>query len=391
MDELTETSVGLRVIGHHDLGGYGDGMQVLREGDALYVGHFGPSGMGTSILDASDPTSLRLVEQWPAPQGSHTHKVQVADGLLLVNQERFRGGDPYAAGIAVYSLDDPFAPRPIGYFRSTGYGVHRMVWTGGDYAYVSAIPEGFNDRMFVIVDMRDPEHPVEAGRWWWPGQHTAAGEEPTWPEGKRFAAHHGLLDGDIAYVGYDDAGLVVLDLSDVSAPKQLATLSWDGVASTHTCLPLPGRGVVVATDEETKDRVANGERRIRTIDVSDPTAPVVLGVMPSPGPEFPQKGLRFGPHNLHENRPGSYRSAEIVLATYFNAGVRVYDVSDAAAPAEIASWVPVTPEGQEAPQINDLFVDREGLIYVTDRVTGGVYVLQPEEDLLARMRAVQLD
>lgn len=391
MDELTEQAEHLRVIGHHDLAGYGDGMQVLREGDALYVGHFGPNGMGTSILDASDPTALRLVEQWPAPHGSHTHKVQVADGLLLVNQEQFRGGTPYAAGMAVYSLEDPFAPRPIGYFRSTGLGVHRVVWTGGDYAYVSAIPEGFDDRIFVIVDMRDPERPVEAGRWWWPGMHRAGGETPDWPAEARYAAHHALLDGDLAYLGFDDAGLVVLDVSDVSAPKQLATLQWDGCHSTHTCMPLPGRGIVVVTDEETKDRVARGERRIRTIDVSDPTAPEVVGIMPSPGlEEFGQKGLRFGPHNLHENRPGSYRSAEVVFATYFNAGVRVYDVADPAAPREIASWVPTAPAGFEAAQVNDVFVADDGLIYVTDRVAGGVYVLEADAELRARMEAARL-
>jgi hypothetical protein len=393
MDARTEQASGLRLIGHHDLGGYGDGMQVLREGDALYVGHFGPSGMGTSILDARDPTDLRLVEQWPAPQGSHTHKVQVAEGLLLVNQERFRGGDPYAAGIAVYSLEDPLAPRPIGYFRSTGYGVHRIVWMGGGYAYVSAIPDGFDDRIFVIVDMRDPEHPVEAGRWWWPGMHRGGGETPTWPADARYAAHHALLDEDgLAYLGFDDAGMVVLDLSDPAEPKQLANLQWEGVHSTHTCMPLPGRKVVVVTDEETKDLVERGERRIRSIDVSDPTDPKLLAVFPSPGlEEFGLRGRRFGPHNLHENRPGSYRSAELVFATYFNAGVRVYDVADAADPQETASWVPVPPEGQDVPQINDLFVARDGLIYVTDRVGGGVYVLEPDEDLRPRMREAQID
>jgi hypothetical protein len=62
-------------------------MQVMRHGDALYVGHFGISGMGTTILDVADPTQPRVVDRWPAPHGSHTHKVQVADDLLLVNQE----------------------------------------------------------------------------------------------------------------------------------------------------------------------------------------------------------------------------------------------------------------------------------------------------------------
>jgi hypothetical protein len=38
--------------------------------------------------------------------------------------------------------------------------------------------------------------------------------------------------------------------------------------------------------------------------------------------------------------------------------------------------VPPTPPGQEAPQINDLFVDTDGLIYLTDRYNGGMYVVE---------------
>ena len=56
---------GLRLLARHDLGGHGDGMQVIRSGDVVYVGHLGPSGMGTSILDVADPARPALVTQWP--------------------------------------------------------------------------------------------------------------------------------------------------------------------------------------------------------------------------------------------------------------------------------------------------------------------------------------
>lgn len=385
-----DEAAGLRTVGHHGLDGVGDGMQVLREGDALYVGHFGPTGMGTSILDASDPENLTMVRQWKAPHGSHTHKVQVADGLLLVNHEQFRGGDPYSAGMAVYDLADPFDPKQVGFFESTGRGVHRIVWMGGRYAYVSAIPEGFDDRIWVVVDMSDPTNPVEAGRWWWPGQHVAAGETPTWPEGKRYAAHHALVDGDLAYLGYGDGGLVVLDIADRSQPRHLADLQWSPGGDTHTCMPLPGRDLLVVTDETVTDRCAGEEHLVRVVDVSDPALPRVVSVCPPPQGDFCERGLRFGPHNTHENRPGSYRSAELVFVTYFNAGLRVYDVSDASAPVEVAHWIPPVPPGQEACQINDVFVSEELDIYVTDRVNGGVFVVRPDEPLAARMRAAAL-
>lgn len=380
----------LETVGHSDLGGYGDGMQVMVQGDAVYVGHFGPSGMGTSVLDASDPTQLRLVRQWRSPGGSHTHKVQVADGLLLVNHEQFRGGQPYSAGMAVYDLSDPFDPQQIGWFDSTGRGVHRIVWEGGRYAYVSAIPEGFDDRIWVVVDLADPRNPVEAGRWWWPGQWVAGDEAPTWAEGKRYAAHHGLVDGDLAFVGYGDGGLVILDITDPSSPAHVGDLQWSPGGDTHTCMPLPGRDLLVVTDETVTNGEEGEEHLVRLVDVSDPALPRVVGVCPPPVGDYGTRGLRFGPHNTHENRPGSYRSANLVVVTYFNAGLRVYDVSDPAAPTEVAHWVPPTPPGQEAAQINDLFVTEDLDIYVTDRVNGGLFVVRPHAELAAMMRAAAL-
>lgn len=384
---LAAEASGLVTIGHSDLGGFGDGMQVLREGNALFVGHFGTSGAGTSILDASDPRDLRLITQLRSPQGSHTHKVQVADGLLLINHEQFRGGDPYSAGMAVYDVANPFRPRQIGWFDSTGRGVHRIVWTGGRHAYVSAIPEGFEDRIWLVIDMSDPTRPTEVGRWWWPGQWVGGGETPAWPAGKRFAAHHALLDGEFAYVGYGDAGLVVLDVRDRSHPVHVSDLQWSPGGDTHTCLPLPGRGLLVVTDEAVTDRCAGEDHLVRVVDVADPTEPRVISTCPPPVGDFCQQGLRFGPHNTHENRPGSYRSSELIFVTYFNAGLRVYDVADPTNPVEVAHWIPPCPEGQEAVQINDVFVAADLLIYVTDRVRGGVYVLEPDDALATRMRA----
>src|SRR5512146_1227935 len=113
---------GLRLVGHSDLDGFGDGMQVVRRGDALYVGHFGLSVRGSTVPDASDRTRPRVVRQWPARPGSHTHQVQVADGLLLVNEEQFRGGEPWTGGLVVYDLADPFDPRRIGRLDLGGKG-----------------------------------------------------------------------------------------------------------------------------------------------------------------------------------------------------------------------------------------------------------------------------
>jgi hypothetical protein len=378
------SSSGFEVVSHHDLGGHGDGMQVVRDGDFLYVGHTGTTGAGTSILDVSDPAEPKLTDQWAAPANSHTHKVQVADGLLLVNHEKFPyrrpPAGPVSAGLAIHRLDDPAHPERIGFWQCGGLGVHRVVWTGGRYVHLSATPEGFRDRIWVVLDISDPTAPREVSRWWWPGQR--ADEQPDWPAGQRYAAHHALLAGTRAYLGYDDAGMVVLDVTDLAAPAFVSRLDWGGGA-THTCLPLPGRDLVVVTDEQQHDGPNAPERTIRVVDVS--SSPRVLAKVPAPEGDFAGLPLRFGAHNLHENRAGSYRSEHIVFATYFSAGLRVYDLTDAEAPVEIAHWVGPAPQGQEVPQANDLWVEPNGVVWVTDRIGGGLTALRPQPWLADRL------
>lgn len=359
-------------------------MQLMRSGDVLYVGHFGPSGTGTSILDVSDVSRPTVVRQWASPPNSHTHKVQVADGLLLTNHERFRSDDPWSAGMAVYDLSDPFDPVQIGFWDSTGEGVHRIVYEGGRYAYLSATPDGFNGRIWVIVDLDNPEHPQEVGRWWWPGQWVGGGEEQSWPAEQDWNTHHGMVSGDRAYLGLWDGGMVTLDISDPTDPKLVSQLNWDEGGETHTCLPL-SRNIVVVTDEATSDGCVGPPHMVRVVDISDERDPRVIAIGPEPEGDFCDRGLRFGAHCLHENRPGSYQSNELMFVTYFNAGLRVLDLAEPSSPVEIASYIPECPPGQEAIQVNDVWVGEDRLVYVTDRVTGGVYILRPDAGLDARM------
>lgn len=74
-----------------------------------------------------------------------------------------------------------------------------------------------------------------------------------------------------------------------------------------------------------------------------------------------------------------------MFATWFNAGLRVYDLADPTRPEEIAHWIPDCPPGQKAVQINDVYVADDLTIYATDRVTGGVYALEPEPWLAEKL------
>jgi hypothetical protein len=287
--------------------------------------------------------------------------------------------------MAIYDLDEPLDPKRVGFFDTGGRGVHRIVFEGGDFAFISATPDGYTGRIWMIVDVSDPTQPTEVGRWWWPGMWEAGGEILEPPAEEEWLVHHAMVQGDRAYLGFWNGGMVVIDISDLAAPKTVSRLGWEEGGHTHTCLPLPDRDLVVVTDEATANGCDGDRHMVRMVDISDETAPFVRSICPVPEGNFCERGLRFGAHCLHENRPDSYRSQELIFVTYFNAGLRVYDIADADHPVEVAHWIPECPPNQEAVQINDVFVSDSLTVYATDRVNGGVYILEPDLELSARM------
>lgn len=238
----------MRVIGHHDLNGHGDGMQILKQGRYVYLAHLGTSPMALSIIDVADPSDPRVIMQMPHAPNTHSHKVQIAGDILIQNQERpyfdrnLPASTPNEAGIKIYSIEKPTEPREIGWFKLPGKGVHRMWLTDGKYAHVGAMLPGIKERAYLIVDIADPANPKEAGRWWIPG--TKEGEEtpPDWTPfaGEHFHVHGAIPHGDRSYVALVDAGMVILDISDISKPKTISHIDWSppfgGYA--HTTLPL---------------------------------------------------------------------------------------------------------------------------------------------------------
>ena len=376
----TLESRNIELVGHSDLNGKGDGMQMMLKGDYLYVGHMGYNGLGTSVLDVSNPQDPRVVRQIPIPENTHSHKVQLAGDILLVNHEQqLHAGSPYSAGLAVYDVSKPADPTQIGFLPIKGQGIHRLWWTGDKYTYFSVREEGYQGRFLMTADMSDPASPKIVSRWWYPGQWLAGGEKPTWEEGPTLRAHHVIVKGNRAYGGYGDAGMLIFAIDDGNL-SLISERNWvaevGGSTQTHTGLPLLSHNLVVTTDESLKDNCKEAKKDVRVFDISDERSPRQIAMFPVPQGDYCRRGGRFGPHNLHENRPESFISEDILYLTYFNAGLRVYDVSEPADIREIASFVPEAPPGQKAIQINDVYVAKDGLIFVTDRLAGGVYILR---------------
>lgn len=402
----------MRLIGHSDQGGRPDGVQLMVERGHAYVGHMFSKGF--SVVDVTNPRLPRAVAYLPAPHGSWNIHLQTHDDLLLViNAKDMFAADEFqderayysgalgtkvgtatpcgternwTAGMTVYDISKPASPRPIAFMPVEGGGIHRIWYTGGRWAYASVLLDGFSDYIFMTIDMSDPTSPREAGRYWLPGMNLAVGETPAWGTKRRNGLHHAIVHGDTAYAAWRDAGLVILDIADRARPQQIVHRNWSPPfgGGTHNCLPLPDRDLLVVLDEAVLDHQEDGLKLIWVMDIREPSNPVSISTFPTPNEDdYVAKGGHFGPHNLHENRPGSFVSSNLIFTTYQNAGVRVFDLSDQYRPKEIAAFVPPRPERlidhrpgrSRVIQSCDVFVDAQGLIYSTD-YNGGLYILE---------------
>ena len=232
----------MELVGYHDLEerpGFQMAMQVDDNRWYLYLAHFWHGGW--TILDVTEPSDPKFVKFVVGPDFTETIKVQVADGIMITNLQKwipFAGrptDKPYEEGIYIWDVKDPVNPKRLGHWK-TGVptGTHRNYYDGGRYVHLAAGAPGFSGNIYRIVDIIDPTHPVEVGRWWLPEQWAAGGAKVNTPA---FGLHGPPYPvGDRAYLSYGDAGMVIVDISDITLPKTCGPVGGLSAARLSDCL-----------------------------------------------------------------------------------------------------------------------------------------------------------
>jgi hypothetical protein len=390
---------GLTLIGYHDLDGnpgFKMGMQQVGERWYLYLGHFWRGGW--SVVDVTEPTAPKVLAFLPGPPDTWASQVQVADGLMIGALEKpqwLDGPDapelPYEEGALVWDVQtDPVRPTLLAHYKTGGTGTHRNFYSGGRYAYLAASLPGYRGQLLVVLDVADPTRPTEVSRWCWPGQEEGT-QEP------RLSAYlHGpayVVDG-LAYLSYGRVGMVVLDVRDPVRPILVSRLSFGDLGSVigcHTAMPIPSRDLAVVNSEAIVEGYGDALNYAFVVDIKDVRNPRIISSLPMPRPSpglglhnYYDKGGRFGPHNQHHHQGQSALAylEHTVVMTYFNAGLRIYDITDPYDPVEVAFFVPEDPSERLGPkpeqalvtQFEDVLVDARGYIYCTDK-NYGLFVL----------------
>ncbi|ARP80598.1 hypothetical protein CAL12_06960 [Bordetella genomosp. 8] len=394
----------MKLLAQHELegfGGLGEGIAMQRTDDGrriLWMAHESAPKNFTAV-DVTDPRQPKMVVQTDLPHMKvRSNSLDVCGNLMAVAyQVQSPGMKP--AGFDLFDISVPEQPRLVSHFDCSGpysRGVHALWFVDGKTVHMASGAPDFqphdpkDDQIYRIVDVSDPAKPVEAGRWWYPG--TRVGD--TEPQPQRlpekfdtgFRAHNTNVfpqRPDRAYVGYIDGGAFVLDISDKSDIKVVS--SWNhsppNNGFTHTVLPLFERDLWIVSDECVQDDGADWPKLVWVVNAKSERHPLPIGTFPMPPVEaFAKRGGRFGAHNLHENLPlpVSFQSETLIVGTFFNGGVRVYDTTDPYHVEEVAYFVPGAPKLSPAGaiQLNDVYVDDRRIVYTIDRFAGGLYILE---------------
>jgi len=376
---------------------------MTRKGDRYYIvgGHYNIPGW--SVVDVTDPRNPHVAKFIPGPTNTTTNQVDLSDDILVAALGRPTDREdagmfvnkPYATGVALIDMKDPLNPKELGRWLTDnpqGRGTHRNMYQGGRYIHLAADMKGYDGDIYVIVDISNPAKPVEAGRWWMPGQHVAGGEKPQ--KDPNVNLHNpDFVDGNLVYLSYGDAGMVVLDISDFSKPKLVSQTRFTHGHrfDVHTVTPDFKKKLVYVNSEAVTYDCKGPLDHMTVVDIANPAKPVPLARFPTPVPaaglpytSFCDKGGRFGPHNQNQLQYNTnvQKQGNLSYSTWFNGGLRVFDVSNSRAPREVGYFMAGPPPKQYLKaygpyvRMEDVLVDDRGYIYVTGGAQQGLYVLR---------------
>jgi hypothetical protein len=330
---------------------------------------------GVMVVDTTDPADPRATADLETPamlDPRETLKVNAARGLLMAVQTV--GGD-MPPRVDIYDIAaDCRSPRlisPPGNALAT-LDKNSERADEGDFSpdgrtyYATSLRSG----AVYPIDVSDPQRPVLLAKWSMPTNQRTSGLAID-RDGNRalFTLYgEGAASPNAQVLGGATNGLVVADVSDVQARKAhpqvktLGALVWSDGSASHQLIPvtIASRPFVIATDEGgAGDSNASGWKAAcaaglpawsmaRIVDMSDELHPRVAAelklevndarncdqVLPD---LVGLSGFTYGSHYCSVD---DATDATLLACGYFESGIRLFDIRDAAQPREIAYFVP---------------------------------------------------
>jgi hypothetical protein len=394
------------IVGHTDLGARGMNAAIAIAGDVAYVGSR-IDNKPVLIVDIKDPANPRVVgeigppiEGLPSMSSRELRATTDPPMLFILNLQcsttlhGCQAGGGEVENIKQFDISNPLAPQLVGTHPVTGR------------ALASRSPHEFflwqdpTDHSRVLVLLSAPGIPsleiLSVGA----GTPTlllsydpyAQGGVPRGLEESLLHSVSSSDDGRTLYLSHQTAGLFIADASTIIDQAETPTLQMVttaeaavkfGVMGPHSAVPVPGRKLLLTTEEVYPAPFGPGcpWGHVRMVDVANPAAPQLLGEYKlvendasctADGPM-----IAFTAHN-------ATATENLGLVTWYAGGLQAIDISDPSAPAQLAELrpEPLASVAVEDPGLGGSKVEmwsypiiRDGLIYAIDS-RNGLYVLR---------------
>lgn len=394
------------VVGHADLQARGMNSALAIADDVAYVGSRNDVH-GIAIVDISDAAHPVQVGEIGAPDealaGMSSRELRAVPDLNLLVvlnlacSPALHGCAAVASegeNLKLYDITDRRAPKlasvyPIhGTSRFQVRSPHEFfLWRdparpGRVLAYVTTPPSAPS---LEVVDVSDPRAPAMVAQW-----------DPVRDGGLDGAGNDNIshsisvsTDGKTGYLSHQTGGLAIIDLSGLPAiqmitpPSQVLDWAPPGIGP-HSAVPVPGRDVLVVTEEIYPQPYGIGcpWGHLRTVDISNPAQPSVLGTF-AVAENDPARCASL-PANTAYTAHNATVLRDLALVTWYAAGLQAIDISDPTSPRSLAELRPdpLPVVEHEDPVLGGVPVEMwsypvldQGLIYVVD-VRNGLFVLR---------------
>jgi hypothetical protein len=329
-------------------------------------------------VDVSDAATPRIVDSMMTNARIVNDVMTTEDGKFGVFSRE--GASDRKNGIVVFDASDACHPKPIAEYTATVTGGVHSSYVYGGHAFITDDATG----SMRVIDLSDPYHPRESGRW----------EAPQTEAGRYL--HDIMVKDGLAYLAYWNDGLIILDVGNgmkggtPDHPQFVSQYKYDLDATYARVEQLWGPGFVRGTHTAWRDRnyVFVGDEvyqapggykglvagnsltfgRLHVIDVSDIAHPrEVAWYEPTDG----------GVHNV-------WVAGDTLYLGNYQGGARALDISgelqgDLLRQGREISWILTADSTGHQPHTPFAWgaVVRDGNIFVPD-INSGLWVLRLE-------------